>query len=33
MTKVSEGVLGRLSARLSKGQATAAGEAMRKAAA
>jgi polar amino acid transport system permease protein len=33
MTKLSEGVLGRLSARLSKGQATAAGEAMRKAAA
>jgi len=32
MTKLSEGVLGRLSARLSKGQATAAGEAMRKAA-
>ncbi|WP_430463729.1 ABC transporter permease [Tabrizicola sp.] len=32
MTKVSEGVLGRISARLSKGQATAAGEAMRKAA-
>ena len=31
MTKVSEGVLGRLSARLSKGQATAAGEAMRRA--
>ncbi len=33
MTRLSEGVLGRLSARLSKGQATAAGEAMRKAAA
>jgi polar amino acid transport system permease protein len=33
MTKLSEGVLGRLSARLSKGQATASGEAMRKAAA
>lgn len=33
MTKLSEGVLGRLSARLSKGQATAAGEAMRRAAA
>jgi polar amino acid transport system permease protein len=33
MTKISEGVLGRLAARLSKGQATAAGEAMRKAAA
>lgn len=33
MTKVSEGVLGRLAARLSKGQATASGEAMRKAAA
>ena len=33
MTKLSEGVLGRLAARLSKGQATAAGEAMRKAAA
>ena len=33
MTRVSEGVLKRLSARLSKGQATAAGEAMRKAAA
>ena len=33
MTKVSEGVLGRISARLSTGQATAAGEAMRKAAA
>lgn len=33
MTKLSEGVLGRLSALLSKGQATAAGEAMRKAAA
>ena len=33
MTKLSEGVLGRLSARLSRGQATAAGEAMRKAAA
>ena len=32
MTKLSEEVLGRLSARLSKGQATAAGEAMRKAA-
>jgi polar amino acid transport system permease protein len=32
MTKLSEGVLGRLSARLSKGQATAAGEEMRKAA-
>jgi len=32
MTKLSEGILGRLSARLSKGQATAAGEAMRKAA-
>jgi polar amino acid transport system permease protein len=32
MTKLSEGVLVRLSARLSKGQATAAGEAMRKAA-
>lgn len=31
MTKLSEGVLGRLSARLSKGQATAAGEAMRRA--
>jgi polar amino acid transport system permease protein len=31
MTKVSEGVLGRLSARLSKGQATAGGEAMRRA--
>lgn len=33
MTKISEGVLGRVAARLSKGQATAAGEAMRKAAA
>ena len=33
MTKLSEGVLGRISARLAKGQATAAGEAMRKAAA
>ena len=33
MTRLSEIVLGRLSARLSKGQATAAGEAMRKAAA
>ncbi|NCM97890.1 MAG: ABC transporter permease, partial [Rhodobacterales bacterium] len=32
MTKVSEVVLGRLTARLSQGQATAAGEAMRKAA-
>ena len=32
MTKLSEGVLGRISARLAKGQATAAGEAMRKAA-
>jgi polar amino acid transport system permease protein len=32
MTKLSELVLGRLAARLSKGQATAAGEAMRKAA-
>lgn len=30
MTRLSEGVLGRLSARLSKGQATAAGEAMRR---
>ncbi|MBP6737562.1 MAG: ABC transporter permease subunit [Rhodobacteraceae bacterium] len=33
MTRLSEVVLGRLSARLSRGQATAAGEAMRKAAA
>jgi polar amino acid transport system permease protein len=33
MTKLSEGVMGRLAARLSKGQATAAGDAMRKAAA
>jgi polar amino acid transport system permease protein len=33
MTRVSEIILGRLSARLSKGQATAAGEAMRKVAA
>jgi len=33
MTRASEGVLGRLAERLSKGQATAAGEAMRKAAA
>jgi len=32
MTKISETLLGRLAARLSKGQATAAGEAMRKAA-
>jgi polar amino acid transport system permease protein len=32
MTKLSEGVLGRLSQRLSQGQATAAGETMRKAA-
>lgn len=31
MTKLSEGVLGRLSARLARGQATAAGEAMRRA--
>ena len=31
MTKISEKVLGRLSANLSKGQATAAGEAMRRA--